>query len=83
MFGLHPLQEDTSKLSETELTNKIIDLQKKVGVAYSLGNTHLVGQINMMLAAYEEDLQKRCTDKLAEMQKKSKKDDDSSSYDIG
>lgn len=49
----HPLIENADKLSTEELTTKINDLNKKLGIAARTGNGHLCNQIRMALDTFQ------------------------------
>jgi hypothetical protein len=49
----HPLIGDISSLTLDELTTKVSDLQKKLGIAQRTGNGHLCNQIRMALESFQ------------------------------
>jgi len=55
----HPLIGDLSNLKEEELQEKISELNNKLMSAYKMGNSHLIGQIQMALESYKSQLQSR------------------------
>jgi hypothetical protein len=48
----HPLIGDLTKLTESELTDKIADLNKKLSIAARNGNGHLCDQLRMAIESY-------------------------------
>lgn len=48
----HPLIGDLTKLTESELTEKIADLNKKLSIAARSGNGHLCDQLRMAIESY-------------------------------
>lgn len=55
----HPLIGDLSNLKEEELQTKISELNNKLMQAYRMGNTQLIGQIQMVLESYKNQVQSR------------------------
>ena len=53
----HPLLPSLDSLSEDELVAKINELNKKLGIAYKMGNAHLCNQIRMALESYQSTYQ--------------------------
>jgi hypothetical protein len=49
----HPLIPSIDSLSAEELMEKINELNKKLGIAYQMGNGHLCNQIRMALENYQ------------------------------
>ena len=68
----HPLAPDLSKLTETELSEKYNDLTSRLNQAYRWGNPDMVGQIQMLLQDYQEEIQNRQRKMLDDMEKNSK-----------
>jgi hypothetical protein len=48
----HPLISSLDSLTIEELTHKISELNKKMGIAMRMGNAHLCDQIRMALESY-------------------------------
>lgn len=75
----HPLTGNLSDLSDTDLANKIAELNKRITFGYRTGNTAFVGQASLLLNDYMSE-QKRRTDeyikKLQDSDDTSKKWDD-------
>jgi hypothetical protein len=68
----HPLTPDLSKLSIDELTNKMSDLQKRLMYAYRIGQGDMVGQLQLLLQDYQEEMNNRNRKALEELESKSK-----------
>jgi hypothetical protein len=68
----HPLTPDLSKLSLDELTNKYSELTNRIGMAYRWGNASMVGQLQLLLQDYQEEINARNRKQLEEMEKNSK-----------
>lgn len=49
----HPLISNLDSLSVEELTEKISELNKKLGIAYRTGNGHLCNQLRMAIESYQ------------------------------
>lgn len=56
---MHPLGPSLANLSDDELHKKRADLQNKMNFAYRTGNAGLVGQIQMLLDDYLQEIQVR------------------------
>jgi hypothetical protein len=68
----HPLTPDLSKIPIDELTNKYNDLMKRMTTAYRWGNPDMVGQLQLLLQDYQEELANRNRRALEELESKSK-----------
>ena len=55
----HPLIGSLAKLKDEELQEKISELNNKMLQAYRMGNTQLIGQIQMALETYRNHYQER------------------------
>lgn len=55
----HPLSGNVEELTDEDLSNKIHDLTKKLGLSYRFGNAHLANQINMMLEEMRQERMRR------------------------
>lgn len=55
----HPLIGNLNDLSLDDLSAKVNDLTKKLGVAMSTGNGHLCNQIRMALESYQNKYQEK------------------------
>jgi oligoribonuclease NrnB/cAMP/cGMP phosphodiesterase (DHH superfamily) len=49
----HPLISSLDNLTAEQLTEKISELNKKLGIAYRTGNGYLCDQIRMALESYQ------------------------------
>lgn len=56
---MHPLGPSLANLSDDELHKKRAELQTKMQFAYRIGNSGLVGQIQMLLDDYMQEIQVR------------------------
>lgn len=65
----HPLVNDLSNLKETELEEKLIDLNKKYYAAARMGSRDLLTQLSTIITMYREELKFRYA-------KKNQQDDD-------
>jgi hypothetical protein len=68
----HPLTPDLSKLSMEDLTNKISDLQRRLTYAFRIGQSDMVGQLQLLMQDYNTELSERNRRQLEEMEKHSK-----------
>jgi hypothetical protein len=68
----HPLAPDLSKLSMEELTNKFNDLSERINTAFRWGNSDMVGQLQLLMQDYQEEMSNRNRKALEEMEKNSK-----------
>lgn len=59
----HPLQEDLSKYSDTEIENKLNELSRKYFAAQRLGSSDLLTQLSVFVNIYRQELSKRYLDK--------------------
>jgi hypothetical protein len=69
----NPLLEDTSKLKDQDLENKILDLSNKYHVALRLGQGGLAQQVVVNLEAYRMEQQRRQIEAMKDLQTKQKK----------
>lgn len=49
----HPLVGNFDQYTDEELQNKINELNNKVMIAYKLGNTQMIGQLQMALESFK------------------------------
>lgn len=68
----HPLTPDLSKLTESELSDKYNDLMSRLNQAHRWGNPSMVGQLQLLLQDYQEEIQNRQRKVLEELEKNSK-----------
>ena len=66
----HPFEGDVKELSDTELTEKISELNRKYAVAARVGSKDLLTQIQTFVTIYRDELRRRA------MTSKIKTDDD-------
>lgn len=59
----HPLIGNLSDLTEDQLTEKITELNRKLGMAMRIGNGHLCGQIRMAIENYQGAYQNKISEK--------------------
>jgi hypothetical protein len=80
----HPLAPELTAVSQEELYKKYNELMKRLGQAYQSGPSAAVPQLQMMIASYQAEINRRQDKTMGEMMEKVKKDKDpGSSYDIG
>lgn len=66
----HPLQEEISQLSDEEISKRIKELSKKLGVARRTGKRELMVQVQNALQSYQMAIRER---RLEEWHKNNKK----------
>jgi len=67
----HPLQEDILKMSDTDVSKRIKELSRKVGIARRFGrNPDVLQKLQHALATYQDAIRQR---RLEEWHKKNKK----------
>jgi hypothetical protein len=49
----HPLIPNLNDLTEQQLLDTITELNRKLGIAYSTGNSYLCNQIRMAIESYQ------------------------------
>jgi hypothetical protein len=59
----HPLEEDLSKLSDSEIENRVQELSRKYFMAQRLGKPEMLTQIATFVTIYREEMSKRYRDK--------------------
>lgn len=69
---MHPLTENLSAMSMDDLTKKQSELLNKITMAYRWGKPEMVGQLQMILDDYQQEINLRNQRQLEEMQKNSK-----------
>ena len=55
----HPLIPNLDELSADELSAKLNELNKKLGIAYRTGNAHLCNQLRMAIESYQNKYQEK------------------------
>jgi len=66
----HPLQEEISQLSDEEISKRIKDLSRKLGVARRTGKLQLMNQVQHALQTYQNAIRER---RIEEWHKNNKK----------
>jgi len=66
----HPLQEEISQLSDEEISKRIKDLSRKLGVARRTGKLQLMNQVQQSLYTYQNAIRER---RIEEWHKNNKK----------
>tara|TARA_A100001015_G_C14606906_1_gene562640 strand:+ start:377 stop:616 length:240 start_codon:yes stop_codon:yes gene_type:complete len=73
----HPLTPNVFELSDSDLTKKINELNKRLVFAHTSGHGHVANQIHMMLDDYKAELQRREHERYEKINKGKDKDWDS------
>ena len=73
----HPLTPNVQALTESELSKKISELNKRLVWEHTSGHTHVVSQIHMMLDDYKAEQQRREIERYEKLNKDQGKDWDS------
>jgi hypothetical protein len=55
----HPLIPYLDALTEQELLDKISELNRKLGIAYGIGNAYLCNQLRMAIESYQTKYQEK------------------------
>jgi hypothetical protein len=55
----HPLISNLDSLTTQQLSDKIAELNKKLGIAYRTGNSYLCDQLRMAIESYQSKYQER------------------------
>jgi hypothetical protein len=55
----HPLQEDLSKFSDSEIEAKLLELSKKYFAAQRFGNAALLTQVSTFVNIYRDEMSRR------------------------
>jgi hypothetical protein len=55
----HPLISSLDSLTTEQLSDKISELNKKLGIAYRTGNSYLCDQLRMAIESYQTKYQER------------------------
>jgi hypothetical protein len=56
---MHPLEQDLSGLKDSEIENKLLELQKKYFIAARLGNKDLLTQLAIFVNIYKQEMYTR------------------------
>ena len=70
----NPLLEDLTPLKDTELDNKLTDLNKKYTIAMRMGNSGAASQIVVIIEAIRAEITKRQADASKRLFEKQNKD---------
>jgi hypothetical protein len=68
----HPLTPDLSKVNIEELNKKYGDLLKRITYAYRIGQSQMVGQLQLLMQDYQDEISNRNRKALEDMEKNSK-----------
>jgi hypothetical protein len=68
----HPLTPDLSKFTLEELNNKYSELLKRITFAYQIGQADMIGQLQLLMQDYQEEISNRNRKSLEDMEKNSK-----------
>jgi hypothetical protein len=60
----HPLESDLSQLKDTEIEQKLIELNKKYYAAARMGSKDLLTQLSTFITIYRDELSNRYARKL-------------------
>ena len=55
----HPLINDIGELDESQLMDKITELNSKLTIAMRMGNSSLINQVQMALQSYQNKLKEK------------------------
>jgi hypothetical protein len=55
----HPLVSNLDELTTENLLEKINELNRKLGIAYRMGNGHLCNQLRMAIESYQTKYQEK------------------------
>lgn len=66
---MHPLAPDLTGLTDDDLHKKRGELQNRLMFAHRMGHGDMVGQIQMLIADYDLEIQRRNQKMLADLQK--------------
>ena len=64
---MHPLGQDTSAMTDTEIQVKVLELGKKLSASYRIGNPELTRQVQLLYNDYLEEQQTRDRKKMEEL----------------
>lgn len=69
---MHPLSPDLTKLTDEELHKNNSDLQNKMTFAYRMGQTDMIGQLQLILEDYRIEVERRNTKAFEDASKNGK-----------
>ena len=70
----NPLLEDLSRFKDTELDEKISELNKKYNIALRMGNSGIAMQISLSLESFKAELSRRQLEASKKLLDKQRKD---------
>jgi len=70
---MHPLVSPLIETSDKDLSDKMLDIQRRLNIAYRLGKGELINQLHMIQDDYTFEHQKRMDKQMAEVLEKNKK----------
>jgi hypothetical protein len=59
----HPLESDLSQLKDSEIEDKILELNRKYYQAYRLGKPELLTQLSAFVTIYKDEMSRRYAEK--------------------
>lgn len=68
---MHPLSPNLTELSDTDLHKKHGELVQRLGQAYRIGPYSIIGQLQMLLEDYNNEIRRRNDKAMEELMKKS------------
>lgn len=72
---MHPFTPDLTQVSDADLQKKHAELITKLNASYRMGNAQLIGQLQMILDDYNQEISRRRQKELDEILKKNDKFD--------
>ena len=72
---MHPFTPDLTQVSDADLQKKHAELITILNAAYRMGNAQLIGQLQMILDDYNQEISRRRQKELDEILKKNDKFD--------
>ena len=60
---IHPLEGDLSQLKDSDIEERVVELNRKYFLAYRLGKPELLTQIATFATIYKEELARRYAEK--------------------
>lgn len=79
---MHPLTNNLDSLSDDDLHSKRSELQNRLGMAYRMGNSDLVHQLQLVRGDYDIEVERRNQKMLEQAQKSGRLGGDSEAKDI-
>lgn len=72
---MHPFTPDLTQVSDADLQKKHTELITKLNASYRMGNAALIGQLQMIIDDYNQEISRRRQKELDEILKKNDKFD--------